>query len=228
MLADTQDQTIRIILAEDHAFVREGTRRFLDHVAGFEVVGEAGNGREAVALVERLSPDVAILDVAMPVMNGIEATRRIKAIRPATSVLVLSAYDDDQYVFALLEAGAAGYLLKDVHESQVADAVRAVASGESVLHPAIERKVLRRFVRPAAGEHRGPQLSDRETEVLAAAARGLSNKEIGTNLGVSARTVQAHLSHIFTKLDVASRTEAVLYGLKQGWLQLEEDDAAHH
>ena len=225
--ANGESQTIRIVLAEDHAFVREGTRRFLEEIPEFAVVGEAGDGREAVALVERLSPDVAILDVAMPVMNGIEATRRIKAVRPATSVLVLSAYDDDQYVFALLEAGAAGYLLKDVHESQVADAVRAVASGESVLHPAIERKVLRRFVRPAGGEPRGPQLSEREAEVLAAAARGLSNKEIGSNLSVSARTIQAHLSHIFTKLDVASRTEAVLYGLRQGWINLDDDDAAH-
>lgn len=222
---DGEHRVISIVLAEDHAFVREGTRRFLEEVPGFAVVGEAGNGREAVALVERLSPDVAILDIAMPVMNGIEATRQIKASRPGTSVLVLSAYDDDQYVFALLEAGAAGYLLKDVHESQVADAVRAVAAGESVLHPAIERKVLRRFVRAPGAEHQGPQISEREIEVLAAAARGLSNKEIGTTLGVSARTVQAHLSHIFTKLDVASRTEAVLYGLRQGWVQLDEDDA---
>ncbi|GAB4325439.1 MAG: response regulator transcription factor [Dehalococcoidia bacterium] len=218
------EDIIRIVIAEDHAFVRQGTRRFLNQVPGFQVVGEAGSGAEAVDLVARLAPDVAIVDIAMPGMNGIEATRRIKALRPATSVLVLSAYDDDQYIFALLEAGAAGYLLKDVHESQVAAAVRAVAAGESVLHPAIERKILRRLVRTGSEGAAGPQLSERELEVLAAAARGLSNKEIGAALQVSARTVQAHLSHIFTKLGVASRTEAVLYGLRHGWLHLDEDD----
>lgn len=213
---------IRILIAEDHAVVREGTRRILEQNPGLQVVGEAADGREAVELVDRLRPDVAIIDIAMPQMNGIEATRQIKARRPTTSVLILSAYDDDQYVFALLEAGAAGYLLKDVRGSQLVDAVRAVYSGEAVLHPIIARKVLSRFVKSGPDGNARAHLSGRELEVLRLAAAGHSNKEIGRALGLSARTVQVHLTHIFAKLNVASRTEAVIYGLRQGWLRLED------
>lgn len=214
-------EPIRIVIAEDHAVVREGTRRILEQHSGFQVVGEAADGREAVELVDRLRPDVAIIDIAMPDMNGIEATREIKARQPGTSVLVLSAYDDDQYVFALLEAGAAGYLLKDVHGNELADAVRAVHSGEAVLHPVIASKVLSRFVKGQTAGAADAHLSERELDVLRLAARGHSNKEIGRALGLSARTVQVHLTHIFAKLKVASRTEAVIYGLRHGWLKLE-------
>jgi DNA-binding NarL/FixJ family response regulator len=140
-------ESIRIVIAEDHAVVREGTRRILEQHNGLQVVGEAADGQEAVDLVDRLRPNVAIIDIAMPHMNGIEATRQIKDRHPTTSVLVLSAYDDDQYVFALLEAGAAGYLLKDVRGSELADAVRAVHAGEAILHPVIAHKVLGRFVK---------------------------------------------------------------------------------
>lgn len=215
-------EDIRIVIAEDHAVVREGTRRILEQHPGLQVVGEAADGREAVELVERLQPDVAILDIAMPQVNGIEATRQIKAHHPATSVLVLSAYDDDQYVFALLEAGAAGYLLKDIRGSELVDAVRKVHAGEAVLHPVIARKVLGRFVKSQADGEAQARLSERELDVLRLAARGHSNKEIGRVLGLSARTVQVHLAHIFAKLDVASRTEAVIYGLRHGWLRLED------
>lgn len=215
-------EDIRIVIAEDHAVVREGTRRILEQHQGLQVVGEAANGREDVELVERLRPDLAILDIAMPQMNGIEATRQIKARHPATSVLVLSAYDDDQYVFALLEAGAAGYLLKDIRGSELVDAVRKVHAGEAVLHPIIARKVLGRFVKSRADSEAQARLSERELDVLRLAAQGHSNKEIGRALGLSARTVQVHLAHIFAKLDVASRTEAVIYGLRHGWLRLED------
>ncbi|MBA4181113.1 MAG: DNA-binding response regulator [Anaerolinea sp.] len=217
-------EPIRIVIAEDHAFVREGTRRLLDQTPGLKVVGEAADGAEAVRLVEQLRPHVALIDIAMPNVNGIEATRQIKARAPATSVLVLSAYDDDQYVFALLEAGAAGYLLKDVHSSELIDAIRAVHAGEPVLHPAIERKVLQRFAARRVDGREDTRLSGRELDVLRLAARGASNKEIGGEMGLSARTVQAHLTHVFTKLDVASRTEAVIYALRRGWISLDETD----
>ena len=186
-------------------------------------MGEAADGAEAVEMVSRLRPDVAIIDIAMPKLNGIEATRRIKALCPNTGVLILTAYDDDQYVFALLEAGAAGYLMKDVQENELVGAVRSVHAGDAVLHPVIARKALRRFAPSAGGAGGGgPRLSDREMEVLRLAARGMANKEIARALSLSTRTVEVHLSHTFDKLGVASRTEAVIRGLREGWLSVED------
>ena len=217
-------KSIRIVIADDHALVREGTRQILEDHPGLVVVGEAADGEEAVALVSRLQPDVVLMDIAMPRLNGIEATRLIKKESTATSVLILSAYDDDQYIFALLDAGAAGYLLKNVRGEELAQAVRAVAEGESVLHPAIAAKVFKRYTRPdtATVDEEIEPLTDRESEVLAIAAKGLSNKMIARELGLSDRTVQVHLSNIFGKLGVASRTEAVITALQRGLLQLEE------
>ncbi len=217
---------IRVIIAEDHAVVREGTRQLLEREPDIQVVGEAANGAEAVGLIERLRPDVAMLDISMPVMGGIEATEKIKAIQPSTAVLILTAYDDDQYVFALLGAGAAGYLLKDVPAAEVVRAVRSVHAGEPVLHPAIARKVLARFATEAQAEHAPADedalLTDRERDILRLAACGMSNARIAGHLSVSMRTVQAHLTHIFDKLGVGSRTEAVIVGLRRGVLQLED------
>ena len=217
---------IRVIIAEDHAVVREGTRQLLEREEDIEVAGEAPNGAEAVALVERVNPDVAIMDISMPVMGGIEATKQIKAIRPATAVLILTAYDDDQYVFALLGAGAAGYLLKDVPSAEVVRAVRAVHAGEPVLHPAIARKLLSRFASEGQTEPQqrgdGASLTERERDILRLAACGMSNSRIADHLAISARTVQAHLTHIFDKLGVGSRTEAVIVGLRRGVLRLED------
>lgn len=216
---------IRILIADDHAVVREGTRRILEQESDMEVVGEAGDGEEAVNLATSLKPDVAIMDISMPKMDGIEATKLIKAACPSISVLALSAYDDDQFVFSLLEAGAAGYLLKSVRSRELVDAIRAVYSGESVLHPSIARKVLNRFV-SASGKPEGKEpsgmLSDREMEVLKLAAKGLSNQDIAEKLCLSIRTVQGHLGHIFNKLQVGSRTEAVVRGLKEGWVTLDD------
>jgi len=215
---------IRVLLAEDHVIVREGTRELVQHEPDMEVVGEAGDGEEAIQLATKLRPDVVIIDIAMPKLNGIEATKQIKELYPATAVLVLTAYDDDQYIFALLEAGAAGYLLKNVRGRELIDAIRAVYAGESVLHPAITRKVIESFMpagKPAERRIAEP-LSEREMEVVKLAGRGMSNKDIAEELSLSVRTVQAHLGNIFNKLGVGSRTEAVLYALKKGWVALED------
>jgi len=216
---------IKILIADDHAVVREGTRQILERETDLTIVAEAADGEEAVRLAGSSRPDVAIIDIAMPNVDGIEATKQIKALYPAIAVLILTAYDDDQFVFGLLEAGAAGYLLKSVRGRELIDAVRQVYAGESVLHPAIARKVLNRFV-PTPGKPAGQKpaavLSERETEVLQLATQGLSNQEIANELYLSLRTVQAHLGHIFNKIQVSSRTEAVVHALKEGWVTLED------
>ncbi|MCX7912050.1 MAG: response regulator transcription factor [Dehalococcoidales bacterium] len=216
---------IRVLIADDHAVVREGTRQILEQEPDIEVVAEAADGEETVRLAGITRPDVAIIDIAMPVVDGIEATRQIKAQYPGIAVLILSAYDDDQFVFSLLEAGAAGYLLKSIRGRELVEAVRQIHAGESVLHPAIARKVLNRFVASADRSTRQKTsdiLSEREVEVLRLATRGLSNQEIANELCLSLRTVQAHLGHIFSKLKVSSRTEAVVYALKHGWVTLDD------
>ncbi len=220
---------IRVMLADDHILVREGTKELLEREDDLQVVAEAGDGEEAVRLAAEYSPDVLIMDVAMPRLNGIEATKLVKAANPAIAVLVLTAYDDDQYIFAFLEAGAAGYLLKDVCMDDLIAAVRAVHEGESVLHPTITRKVIdyfsRRADRQRADERERSaieQLTNREIEVLRLAARGMTNQEIARELTISVRTVQVHLSNVFGKLEVGSRTEAVLYALRKGWLSLQD------
>lgn len=216
---------ISLLLADDHVLVREGTRELLEHEADLEVVGEADDGEQAVELVTELQPDVVIMDIAMPKLSGIEATKRIKELYPSTAVLVLTAYDNDQYVFALLEAGAAGYLLKNVRGDQLVEAIRAVNAGESVLHPTIARKVVNRFARrpkEPEEERELDQLTEREMEVLKLAAKGMTNAEIAHSLTLSRRTVQTHLSNLFSKMQVGSRTEAILRALKKGWLTLED------
>ncbi len=216
---------IRVLLADDHVLVREGTRELLEQEEDLQVVAEAGDGEEAVRLAATERPDVALIDIAMPKLNGIEATRQIKSRSPGTAVLILSAYDDDQYVFALLEAGAAGYLLKNIRGRDLVDAVRSVYAGESVLHPVIARKVINRFSLPKdhSSEKIGAELlTERELEVLKLAAQGMSNRDIARELHLSIRTVQAHLSTIFTKMGVGSRTEAVVQALQRGWLTLED------
>lgn len=214
---------IRVLLADDHALVRESIRQFLEKEDDIEVVGEAGDGEQMVSLAGELRPDVIIADVAMPKINGIEATKRCKALDPSVAILILTAYDFDQYVFALLEAGAAGYLLKDICSQELINGIYAIHRGDSVLHPTVARKVTQRF----RATHTNQELrsfellTDRELGVLKLAAQGKSNKEIADDLCLSVRTIESHVGHIFNKLDVGSRTEAVILALKKGWVGLE-------
>ncbi len=223
-LEQESNRVIRVLLADDHALVREGTRRLLEAESDVEVVAEAANGEEAIEAAHRLHPDLAIVDIAMPGIGGIEATRAIKADCPETAVLILSAYDDEPYLIALLEAGAAGFLLKNVHGQELINAVRAVARGEAVLQPSLAEKVMRRLSeRPQISTRRATELlSEREFDVLKLAARGLPNKEIARRMGLSIRTIHSHLANIFTKLQVGSRTEAVLLALRQGLISLQD------
>lgn len=217
--------TVRILLVDDHVVVREGTRQLLDHEPDMEVVGEAGDGAEAIQLAGELKPDVIVMDVAMPKLSGVEATKRIKELLPSVMVLVLTGYDYDEYIFSLLEAGAAGYLLKDVSGDELIDAIRAVYAGEPVLHPAVVSKLMARFKSQAVSSREARPaelLSEREMEVLRLAARGMSNRDLGEALSISVRTVQAHMRSIFNKLGVGSRSEAVVHGLRKGWFTLDD------
>lgn len=219
-------QQIRVVLADDHAVVRKGIREFLEEETGEEqivVVAEATDGEQAVEAVASLQPDVAVLDIQMPGVSGIEATRRIKSSHPEVKVLILTAYDDDPYIFALLQAGANGYILKTAEPRQLVGAVRAVYRGESALDPAVTSRVVQQLAsgRPPGAQGTVEGLTDRELEVLHLAAKGLTNKAIGQTLGISSRTVQGHLANIYGKLCVGSRTEAVTEALKLGWITIE-------
>lgn len=215
---------IRVLLVEDHEIVREGTRQLLERADDLIVVGEAGNGEQAVLLADSLRPDLVVMDVRMPVLGGLEATRRLKVRHPQLRVLILSAYEDDQYVFPLLEAGADGYLLKTTNGKELARAIRMVVAGQTVLDPQITGKVVNHLTarqQSYRSEEMAEGLTEREVEVLQAVASGRSNKEIGELLYISTYTVQVHLRNIFGKLGVSSRTEAVTYALRHGWIRLD-------
>ncbi|WP_229684982.1 response regulator [Deinococcus roseus] len=211
---------ISILLVDDHALVREGTHALLQQDPNLQVVGEARDGQQAIDLCDTLTPDIAIMDVNMPNMGGIEATRQIKKLYPRIAVLGLSAHDDEAFVMALLEAGAAGYLLKDAPGQDLIDAIYAAKRGESVIAPQLTQMILKR-VRQGS-EQKTEALTEREREVLLLAARGFSNKEIAKKLEISPKTVEVHLSALFEKLEVASRTEAVIRSMKRGIIQLSE------
>jgi DNA-binding NarL/FixJ family response regulator len=221
-----ESKLIRIVLADDHSLMREGTRRILEQYPDLRIVGEAGDGEQALSLVQQLKPDVAILDIRMPKINGIDLVRLLRQCCPETKTLMLTAYDDDDYVLALMEAGASGYLLKTAHPGELVESVRGVYSGEPVLHPAIAAKVARLWAHRRVASETGTveQLSPRELEVLALAAKGLRNKAIADSLYISVRTVEGHLNSIFTKLGVSSRLEAVLYAVSRHLVALEEDE----
>lgn len=216
-------EKIRVLVADDHPAFREGLVQIMAEQGDIEVIAQAGDGEEAVKLASQLRPDVAVLDVAMPKLNGIEATKSIKAACPNTAVLIVSAYAYGPYVLGAIEAGASGYLLKDARLWELVSAVRSLHAGEKVLDPAVARKVLDRLPY-ATGKSREafPHLHQRELEVLKLTAKGLSNKEIASALSISVRTVQAHLVNIFTKLGVKSRTEAVIHALREGWFTIDD------
>ncbi|MFQ5610657.1 MAG: response regulator [Anaerolineae bacterium] len=218
-------RTINLVLVDDHAMVRAGTRQLLERQPDINVVGEAADGLEAIQLAHDLQPDLVVMDVRMPKMSGVEATRRIKEENPDLAVLVLTAHDDDEYVFALLQAGANGYLLKTAETEELIKAIRTVVAGQSSLDPAVAGKVVAQFAsgRPLPDSLANVQneydgLTERELQILQLVGQGLTNKEIGQQLFISDRTVQAHLSNIFSKLGVGSRTEAVMHAVRKGWI----------
>lgn len=202
--------------------MRQGVRRFLEGGADIAVVGEAANGPDALRLVEVLQPDVALLDIQMPGLNGVEVSRQIKSRFPQVKVLILTAYEEDAYVFAALQAGANGYMLKTAGVEELLDAVRRVHSGQSALSPVVTDKVVRQLQsgKPQGATEQVERLSNRELEILRLAATGLTNKEIAARVFLSDRTVQGHLARIYGKLGVASRTEAVTEALRRGWIVL--------
>jgi DNA-binding NarL/FixJ family response regulator len=207
---------IRVVLADDHPVVRRGLAALLDSVDGVEVVGQAATGREAVREAQLLAPDVVLMDVQMPDLDGVEASRRIAAASPGVAVLVLTMHDDDETVLAALRAGARGYLLKGADQEEIRRAVHAVVAGEMIVAPAAAAHVLARLAAPAAPAVPFPELTPREREVLDAMARGRSNGAIAAELGLAAKTVGNHVSTIFTKLGVATRAEAVVAARRGG------------
>jgi len=210
--------TIRVLIADDHAVVRQGLRTFLELQDEIEVVGEAADGVEALELVERTEPDVALLDLVMPRLGGLEAIRRIREVAPATRVLVLTSFADDDTVLPAVRAGAAGYLLKDVQPPELVGAIRTVHAGEALLAPAVATMLVEQLAAEDGdgGAEREGHLTPREREVLALLARGRPNKVIARDLGVSERTVKTHVSNILAKLNLTDRTQAAVYAVRHG------------
>jgi len=216
---------ISIVLADDHPLVRQALRNVLDQQADFEIVAEVGDGDEVVKVTSELVPDVVIMDISMPKLNGLEATRQIKAKHPEIAILVLTVHGEAEHVLGLLEAGAAGYLTKSVFGEEVVQSIRAVVAGETVLSPASSHQILRHALRLMTKPSRldpNVKISARELQILKLAATGMSNKEIALNLDLSVRTVKGYLVDIFSKLGVASRTEAVIVSLRAGLLTLDD------
>jgi NarL family two-component system response regulator LiaR len=211
-----------VLIADDHAVVREGIRAFLTTKPDMIVVGEASNGSEAVEAALRLQPDVILMDLLMPEVDGITAIRQIRAAHPDARILVLTSFATDDQVFPAIKAGALGYLLKDSGPTDLARAIQQVYRGESSLHPAIARKVLQMLTQPAPQPRTTDPLTDREVDVLRLLAQGQSNTEIAATLKVGEGTVRTHVSSILAKLHLASRTQAALYALREGFASLED------
>jgi len=218
-------KTTRVLLADDHALVRQGIRRFLEESGEITVVAEAEDGERALELVAEHQPDLAILDIRMPKLSGVDVARRIRAEHPQVKLLVLTAYDEDPYVFALLKAGVDGYILKTADSTQLIQAVRQIMAGEPALDPGIAKRLMQR-VGSGRVTMRDDEVverpTDRELEVLRLAGKGLTNRAIGQELGISDRTVQGHLARVYGKLQVSTRTEAVLKAVQEGWITVDD------
>ena len=219
-----QSKKIRVMLADDHPLLRQALREVLEKQPDIDVIAEASDGEEAVKFATELVPDAVIMDISMPNLNGLEATRRIKARCPAIGILVLTVHSDNEHILSILQAGAGGYLTKSVYGDEVVHALRALVCGETVLTRSVSQEIFkyafRHTVKPAKLDT-CEQLSARELDVLNMAAKGISNKDIALSLGLSVRTVKAYLADIFLKLNVASRTEEVMVSLKRGIISVD-------
>ncbi|HEX9961435.1 MAG TPA: response regulator transcription factor [Pyrinomonadaceae bacterium] len=214
-------EKLRIILAEDHETVREGLKLIVNSQSDMEVVGEAGNGSAAIKLARELSPDVVVMDISMPELNGLKATKKLKQVCPNVKVLTLTRHTDDAYLQQLIQAGASGYVLKQSAPTELIRAIHAIIKGNSYLDPALTNKVMGGYAGRSAslrGAKKG-ELTDRESEVLRMIAWGYSNKEIGVRMNISVKTVEAHKANAMQKLDMRSRIDIVRYAILQGWLQ---------
>lgn len=224
-LEESAEKIITVLLADDHPIVRKAMRTELENESDFKVIGEASDGEEAIRLADELHPDVVVMDIGMPKVNGIDATKKIKAISNNTVVVVLTVYDDIEHVLGILESGADGYLVKSVSVDEVIQSIRLIVAGETVLSPQVFQRVLkyalRNITKPLAISA-DVNLSSRELMVLRLVARGLSNKQIAAELNISSRTVKSHLVDIFRKLNLSSRIEAVIVGLRLGILKSDD------
>ncbi len=207
---------VRVLIVDDHAVVRQGLITFLELQDEIEVVGEAGNGKEALLKVKELKPDVVLMDLVMPVMDGLTAIKEIKQMRPETEVIALTSFADDEKVFTAIRSGATGYLLKDVQPNDLVKAVLAADRGEVQLHPEVAKRLMNEVLAPPKEADGLDELTDREREVLGLLGKGMSNKEIARDLSVSEKTVKAHVSSILNKLNIPGRTHAALYAVKHG------------
>lgn len=219
-------ERIKVLIADDHRVVREGLVAILKTKENIEVVGEAQDGQEAVEKARTLEPDVILMDVSMPRMGGVEATRLIKREFPHIGIVALTMYEEQQYIFDLVRAGATGYLLKDTESAQIVEAIRAISRGESLIHPSVASKILAEFSLLAQKKGRKPSwvehdLTEREITVLRLVADGKTNKEIANSLGLSEKTVKNHVRNIFHKLQVYDRTQAAILGIRKGIIDLE-------
>jgi NarL family two-component system response regulator LiaR len=217
-----EQTTIRVLIVDDHAIVRKGIRALLAEVEDIEVVGEASDGQEAMAQADALSPDVILMDLVMPGMDGIQATRRIAEQEPSPPILVLTSFAGDDKVFPAIKAGALGYLLKDSEPEDLVEAIQQVHRGEPSLQPSIAQKVLKELRRPSVRPPTPAPLTDREMEVLRMVAKGLSNPEIAQQLVITEATVRTHVSNILSKLHLANRVQATLYALQEGITSLDD------
>jgi len=218
------EETLKILLVDDHTIVRQGLRALLEAHAGFTIVGEAENGREAVKKAQDLNPDIVIMDIAMPVLNGLEATRQIKRALPDTRVLALTMYNDEEYVFQILKSGASGYLIKETAANELIAAILSIKSGNPFFSPSISRKIMESYLNEdedKKGKGETDKLTNREKEVLQLIAEGYTNNEIANLMGISVKTVETHRAHVMSKLDIHDVAGLIKYAIKKGLVVLD-------